>query len=389
MAQRQFRNNDTAGWPYKFGNGASGIYTPISTIDTTPNTTLAATLGSTSATTGTGTGFNIGDLILIHQTRNGGTGVGNWELNKITSVGGGTNWTLDKATIYAYDTTAQVYLLKQYAGVNIAAGVTITGQSWDGTKGGIYALLCSGTATIAGNIKTDGVVGTTGPPPGIGIGFSGGLSMSGPTAGPAYTGEGSGGASVIQTTANGNGAGGSNATPSFGVAGGGSGGGNGTVGDTGQSLGGATVGTPGAAVGQVSLQTIFMGGGGGGCSGGLGGSGGGGGGGGIIFIFAKTLNVTGSITSNGGAGGQSASAGGSGAGGSILIKTQIGTLGTSLVTAPGGVKTTGTGLADGAAGGTGRIHLDYYTSFTGTTSPTIDSSQDSSLGTGAFVGIIG
>src|SRR3990167_9039082 len=51
------------------------------------------------------------------------------------------------------------------------------------------------------------------------------------------------------------------------------------------------------------------------------------------------------------------------------------TLGTALITATGG---DGQGHLD-IDGSTGRIHLDYSTSYTGTTSPSLTTSQDSSI----------
>ena len=55
--------------------------------------------------------------------------------------------------------------------------------------------------------------------------------------------------------------------------------------------------------------------------------------------------------------------------------SQTATLGSGLITADGGPQN----VLGGAAGGDGRIHLDYSSSFTGTTSPTLDATQDDSL----------
>src|SRR6266516_4851393 len=114
MAQRQMRSDDTSVWPDKFGSGADGAGSSPSNVQTS----FSATIGSTSATVGSGTGFSNGNLLLIHQSRNDGSGVGNWELNKLSSGGGTTSWTLAYSTIFAYDTTAQVYLMKQFTTYN-------------------------------------------------------------------------------------------------------------------------------------------------------------------------------------------------------------------------------------------------------------------------------
>jgi hypothetical protein len=68
-------------------------------------------------------------------------------------------------------------------------------------------------------------------------------------------------------------------------------------------------------------------------------------------------------------------ANGNGGGGSCLLKTQIATLNTAKITASN--RAAGTNY--GAAASVGRIHLDYFTSYTGTTSPTINVTQDLTL----------
>lgn len=112
----------------------------------------------------------------------------------------------------------------------------------------------------------------------------------------------------------------------------------------------------------------------------------GGGGGGIVVLIGKSITITGSINVNGGnsANGDYAS-GGAGAGGSILFKGQTLTLGSNLATALAGSVGSCTGSHGGAAS-VGRIHADYLTSIAGTTNPTIDSRQDTSLVPPSFGG---
>jgi hypothetical protein len=358
MAQREFRLDDTSVWPERFGNGSDGAISVNTSTDATANTTISAASGSTSATVGSGTGFATGNLLLIHQTRNGGAGAGAWELNKVSSVGGGTNWTLAYATTQAYDTTAQVYLLKQYSTVTINSGQTLTGSAWDGSKGGIVAFLCNGAITVPGSINVDGK------------GFRGHNSSH---LGAGTQGEGTSGSGSQSTSANGN-AGGGGPAGGTATASGGSGG-HVAVGAAGSGS------TGGGIVGNTGLTTINFGGAGG--SGGTqGGSANpyGGNGGGIVILIGKTITITGSIISTGAFGdvhGDNQGAGGGGAGGSILLKGQIITLGSSLITA--------TASSQELAGSSGRIHADYSSSLSGTTSPTIDTRQDSSLADSSFL----
>lgn len=130
----------------------------------------------------------------------------------------------------------------------------------------------------------------------------------------------------------------------------------------------------GTADGNASLTQMVFGGGGGGTGESVS-SGAGGNGGGVVLIIAPTITVTGSIAVNGN-NGQNASRGGSGgAGGSVLLKGQRITLGSSLITASAGNQGTGT-TANSTNGSAGRIHADYSISISGTTSPTINSTQD-------------
>jgi hypothetical protein len=375
MAQRQFASGDTSIWLDKYGDGSAGDYSTSGSIADSSrtgyaNTTITGTADSTSATAGAGTGFSAGDLVLIHQSKS--TGAGAWELNKISSTGTGTNWTMSYALINSYVTGAQVYRLAQFNNVTIGNGHTLTGVSWSGTAGGIVALLAKGTITVTGTIS------------GNSIGFSGGANSSADNV-VGWTGLGTNGTATSRSTSansTGGGGGGANLT----APGGGGGGGHAAAGSNGTVL----VGTGGDAGGTASLTTAIFGGGGAG--GGRGNnsyeSGAGGKSGTLIFLIGKTITVTGGITSNGenganatGVGGTThGGGGGGGSGGGILIKGQNISLGSTVVTATGGTGGTGiSGGGNGGAGSVGRIHVDYSGSISGTTNPTLDSTQDGTL----------
>jgi len=370
MAQRQFRSDDTSKWTYGFGNGADGDLTISSDTTEAPiDSSCSGTAGETSLSA-TNASFAAGQLILIHQTR--GTGAGSWELNRILSYTAGTittSYPLINTYTDSGASQAQVRVMKQYNNVTIDSGKTYTGKAWDGNVGGILAFFAKGTTTVTGNISTSGK------------GFLGATLFNG-SSGANYTGEGTAGASVNgQSGANGNGGGGGdNEVSGQPQRGGGGGGGNGTAGTTGTPASGGVGGTGGAAAGVAALTTAVFGGGGGdvqktfdGGSSDVGGNGGG-----MIFIFGKNITITGTISTSGLNGASGSIGGGGGAGGSVLLKTQIGTFGTNLITVSAGVGGNGN-VASGGAGSVGRIHLDYKTSYTGTTDPTIDATQDATL----------
>ena len=353
-----------------FGDGSDGALT-IST-DTTEAPIDSACTGSSGSTTlsATNTSFAAGQKVFIHQTQ--GTGAGNRQFNKILSYSTGTI-TLETALNAAYVTGAQVRVMKQYTTVTIDSAKTYTAKAWDGTVGGILAFYANSTVTVTGTIT------------GTGKGFRGGTDAS-PTTGQGIQGESITGTGVAGSSANGSGGGGGRESTSASTYGGGGGSGAyATQGADGANPN-STQGSSGATFGVASLATMSPGG-----AGGAGGvkslgdsSGAGGNSGAIIIIAGITLTITGSVVSGGsnGAAGVSANSGGGGAGSgsAILLQAQTATLGSALITAPAGSGGAGNGSGGaGATGGVGRIHIDYLTSYTGTTTPTIDATQDGTL----------
>lgn len=373
MAQRIFRSDDTSLWADRYGSGSDGAGSLNTATDATANTTLTGTATGTAGTAGSGTGFANGKLVLIHQTQ--GTGAGTWELNKISSVGGGTNWTMAYPFMNTYGTGAQVYLLKQYTTATVNTSQTITGQPWGGSTGGIYVLLANISITVTGTINVQGArtAAGNGAVP-SGGGFRGGSSTQS-TNSVGNNGESPGGTSSPSSSANGMGGGGGGGNANFNVGGGG---GYGTAGGAGSGSG-AINGAAGGTGGTVDLISMHLGGAGGGATGiaGVGNPFSGANGGGIVILIAPTITVTGSITTNGGAGTDQRINGGGGAGGSVLLKGQTLVLGSSLITATGGVMTvTPGGSETPGSGGAGIIHADWGTSISGTTSPTVNTRQD-------------
>lgn len=385
---RQFKSTDTSIWSEGFGNGKDGALT-VSTngntfqVASSPFTTNAnayglfggssgATSGAVSDAWGFWTSYvSVGDIVLIHQTF--GSGAGNWELNVVTgglpSGGGSSTLTLKYPLQNNYGSGCQIIKCPQFSSFTLNSGnaLYIRGLGSNLTHGGIMAFFCTGTTTIAGTLTA-----TYG-------GFYYGTEPSG-TGG--YQGYSSTGYASMSVSPNGAGGGGGAYGDGAG-AGHGAGGGNGTAGGSGtpssrqSGYGGSTDGNS-----SLTLFSIGAGGGAGGhrrsTTGGRGGAGGGG-----IMIFTNKLVVTGGLRADGEdgqyktGGTDSAGSGGGGAGGSILVKAITATLGTNLVGAGGG-QGEPIGNPDGD-GGFGRIHLDYAGSYTGTTTPTLDATQDVSL----------
>lgn len=363
MAQRQFRLDDTSVWNDRWGEGTDGAVTYSSNQnDPTQATPCSGTISTTTLTVGSSTGFADGNLILIYQSREGGDGAGNWELNKITSGTSGTSWTLTYPLTHNYSSTAQVILLKQYSSFTINSGVTLYTQGWNGSTGGVTAILCNGTTSIPGSISAQGA--------GYSLGTCAGQNIG-------RAGEGNTGASPGQgqTSANGSGGGGGGyATDSGHVEGGNGGGGsNATLGTNGNSRNTGVGGSVGNTSGNATNTIITMGGGGG--SGGRGWNDSqpaenGGNGGGIVIIISRIVNIGGSLLTYGNNGNSSSSraAGGAGAGGSVLIKGQVVTYNIGATGGTGGV-CTGSFGGSGGNGGSGNVVIEYSVSASGSSSP--------------------
>ncbi len=373
MALRQFTKNDTDKWKDAYGKGSDGAYAPDTGTDAPIDSACTGTATQTSLTA-TNASFAAGQLILIHQTQ--GTGAGNWELNKIQSYTAGTI-TLSYALMNSYATGAQVLVMPQYTSGLIDTGKTLTTKAWNGTVGGIYAKFFKESFTLKGTLITK----KGNHYEGHGSGYPGGNSFSADLSGQSYQGASyhSNTTTNRAATANNGGGGGGSADGKSG-----GGGGYATQGGTPLIGGGSAAG--GTTYGEASLVTMFLGSGGGsGSQYGDDGGASGGDGGGIVLIISKNITIDSGADldcdgSIGKAGLRDSGAGGGGSGGSILLKGQVLSLGTAKITAAGGTTVANqNNNSKGGVGGVGRIHADYSKSITGTTSPTIDSTQDETL----------
>lgn len=357
-----------------FGDGSDGALTISSDTTEAPIDSACTGTAGTQTLSATNASFAINQVVLIIQmTSAGGATAGQWERNVIQGYTAGTI-TLATPLVGTYTTGAQVRVVKQYTTVTINSTKTYTAKAWNGTVGGVLAWLASTLTTGAGNIS------------GNYKGFQGNTNTSG--NGEQGQGTDSNGTGNL-TTGNGGG-GGQSEGGSFYTGAGGGGGGNAAAGTAGgfTSSGGLNhvPGEGGLMAGAADLTTAVMGGAGGtgGCDTRTSSSTASGAGGAFIFITSADWTVTGTTSVSGqtataGSGGDTGGSGG-GAGGSILLKCQTATLGSGLLTATGGSGSVGAGSgASGGAGANGRIVLNYLTSYTGTTSPTLNAIQDNTL----------
>lgn len=346
----QFSPSDTIKWVEQYGNGRNGDAS-LSGNFSNPHTTYTGVQGQFTGVVGDVTGFSVGDIVKIHQSREGGDGAGNWQFNKIKAIDTGTNTlTFKYANQSDFDTKAQI--INIYQNRDIAIDSSLSAFGWNGTNYGIVVLMAKRKIVINSSINVTG------------RGY-----RSFQTAEQGCRGEGTLGlGSDPDDDNNGNGGGGDGPSRTAGNAG--AGGGNGTAGAN------SNTGIGGTTSGNAALTLMTFGGGGG--SGSNDGTGGastiGVYGGGIVLLIAPLIIVTGAILAGPGPNtdptGATNGGGGGGAGGSVFGKCERAILGTGLVLANGGAGNQGhNGGSTGGTGGEGRIRFEYAKSVSGTTSP--------------------
>lgn len=265
----------------------------------------------------------------------------------------------------------QVVRVPQYTAAMLSSG--LTASAWNGATGGILAIDASQQVTLGGTVSVNGL----GFRPGAGLqlaGGSGGANTDyrslatllfhgakgeGIAGTPRYLYDAASGANVdtgLEGYPNGSmargapgnaGGGGTDGNPTANDQNsGGGGGGNGGAGGVGGNSWSSNLvvgGFGGVIFAQASSSRMVMGGGGGGGTRnntpGVTAAGSGSAGGGIVFIRARNVAGTGTITANGAAAFNDTlndGGGGGGAGGSIFVSTLTGTLTGLTVNAQGG-----------------------------------------------------
>jgi hypothetical protein len=226
-------------------------------------------LGASSATLATSpaTGcLAVGDevlLINLQGTATASGNTGNYETLTVASVAGGTvtfaspkkrfygDGASDDANLGTARTNQRVMLQRvpSYTDVYVANGATLSGNAWNGTLGGVFAIRATGNVIIAGTVSMRGA------------GYAGGGSTTVENA-TGLAGESVSGLGAVGEYNNGGAGGGGigdgQGCDSFGVAGGG--GGHATVGGHGGHFCG---GAGGGTYGSPTLDRLLMGSGGG------------------------------------------------------------------------------------------------------------------------------
>lgn len=250
----------------------------------------------------------------------------------------------------------QAVLVPQFTDVTITSTGSLVAPPWNGTSGGVLALLATGRVLNDGLISATGAGFRGGTPREVSENEAGCMNDSEPAVRGAERGEGVliGGFGTMSTGRGANDCGGGGGVCRY--SGGGGGGSLGEGGQGGLSADGRR--DVGGVGGQaLAFAGLILGGGGGATNGTFGQGRGGGRGGGAIFLRARSLDGSGHMEANGAPGGSPASrfGAGSGAGGAGSIVIEVVDDARCALFANGGVG--GSGVEHGPGGGGGGGHL--------------------------------
>ncbi|WP_224241800.1 adventurous gliding motility protein AgmC [Hyalangium gracile] len=327
------------------GSGRSGsllVNTPNTLVNHYARLTASAAAGTRELTVSPSTDFVAGELVLLHQSTgltpappSGAQGrlnletstVGQFEYARVEAVSPGA-LRLTAPLINSYPPgVTQVVSVPEYTDVQVLTGASLQALPWNGSTGGILAMLVSGTLSNDGLISADSVGFRGGPyinqanlndcPPDPDLSLPQGGSIKGEGLVPERFGTASGRGNLTL------GGGGGSCHNSGGGGGGHAGlGGRGAFSvDPAQNVGGLG----GAAVDYLPHERLLFGGGGGAGHGNNDRGTSGGTGGGLILIRAGAVTGTGRFSARGMAvppttGTGDDGAGGGGAGGAISLR---------------------------------------------------------------------
>ncbi|MFZ5635480.1 MAG: hypothetical protein ACOY82_02725 [Pseudomonadota bacterium] len=155
-------------------DGALTVGAANTTVNTTTALTAAAAAGATTITVASAAGITAGDVLMVYQAQGATIGTANtsaygavtalnsagrYEFVSVASVAG-TTITLgtlcDTTPLrFSYANGAQVVRVPQYSSLTVNAGASIVPAAWNGSTGGVVAVIVDGTATINGSINAN------------------------------------------------------------------------------------------------------------------------------------------------------------------------------------------------------------------------------------------
>lgn len=155
-------------------DGALTVSAANTVVNTTTTLSAAATAGATTITVASAAGITAGDVLMIHQAQGATIGTANantygavtalnsagrHEFVSVASVAGNTitlGTLCDTTPLrFSYLSGTQVVRVPQYSSLTVNAGASIVPNAWNGSTGGLVAVIVDGTATVNGSINAN------------------------------------------------------------------------------------------------------------------------------------------------------------------------------------------------------------------------------------------
>ena len=155
-------------------DGARTVTAANTVLNTVTTLSAGATSGAGTITVASAAGITAGDVLMLYQaqgatiatTNTSGYGAvtalnnaGRYEFVSVAAVAGNT---ITLGTVcsaaplrFSYSSGAQVVRVPQYSSLTVNAGASVVPSAWNGSTGGVVAVIVDGTATINGTISAN------------------------------------------------------------------------------------------------------------------------------------------------------------------------------------------------------------------------------------------
>lgn len=156
-------------------DGAITVTAANTVLNTYTTLSASAASGAVTLTLASTAGISAGDVLLVYQAQGAAMSTSNnsaygavtllgnagrYEFVNVRSVSGSTvtlGVGCDSTPLrFSYSTGAQVVRVPQYASMTVNAGASVVPTAWNGSTGGVVAVLVDGTLTVNGAINADG-----------------------------------------------------------------------------------------------------------------------------------------------------------------------------------------------------------------------------------------
>ena len=156
-------------------DGARTVTAANTVLNTYTTLSAPASAGATTLTLASTAGITGGDVLLVYQAQGASiSGTNSSAFGAVTNLGSAGRYefvsvgTVSGNTVtlgvgcdttplqFAYASGAQVVRVPQYTSLQVNAGASVVASAWNGSTGGVVAVIVDGTLTVNGSVNTNG-----------------------------------------------------------------------------------------------------------------------------------------------------------------------------------------------------------------------------------------